>query len=306
MHLLLSGNELGGQKEMLETLREIAEYTQRISSQSESTFWHRGNWEVLLDSMALIASVLAMLAVVTIVYEYAKIKRNRNCQSQVFGEIIRYLYVNDTIIEILRLKMDHRGWYNCHPHEAIIRRFKFPDKDLEISDFTVTSKNYDQIREFQLFLRNYNIMADVTAKHFDDETLDRRIKINDLADLQDRSRRILLRIQKLNKDFNLRIPAIEQYIPLHHRSGFRGDDLILTPAEMEIVKDVIVPPQYAAIANHYLKAVADRYVKYYDIEIFPLHDEYKDYGPYSEESQIVYKRNFNIKEPVPGEVQKVG
>ena len=298
MRLLVLENEI------VKALREIAEHTQNISSQSEGTFWHRGNWEVLLDSMALIASVLAMLAVVTVIYEYTKIKHNRNCQSQVFGEIIRYLYVNDTIIEILRLKMERRGWYSCHPHEAIIRRFKFPDKDLEISDFTVTSKNYDQIREFQLFLRNYNIMAEVTANHFDDETLDRRIKINDLADLQDRSRRILLRIQKLNKDFNLNIPAIEEYIPLHHRSGFENDDLTLSPVEAEIVKDVIVPPQYAAIAKHYRKAVADRYFKYYDIEIFPLGDEYKDYGPYSAEAQIVYNRNFNIKEPAPNAVQK--
>ncbi len=287
MHLLVAENDV------IEALNKIVEHTQNISSQSEGTFWHRGNWEVFLDSMALIASLLAMLAVVTIIYEYSKIKHNRNCQSQVFGEIMRYLYVNDTIIEILRLKMERRGWNNCHPHEAIIRRFKFPDKDLEVSEFTVTSKNYDKIREFQLFLRNYNIMAEIVAKHFDCEEVDKRIKIHDLADLQDRSNRIFDRIKSLNKEFNLNLPSLEEYIPSHHRAGFTMDNLTLTAAEAEVVSGIAIPPQYRNIADHYRKAVADRYFKYYDIEIFPLGEEYKDYGPYSPELQIIYNRKFN-------------
>ena len=271
-------------EEMNEKLDKILEYASNLELLTQKSFWHQGTPEIIFDSMAFLASAMALGVVFTIMIKYIAHNRHKNCQTQAIGEIIRYLYVNDMIIEVIRLKMERRKWQKgCHPHEAIIRRFRFPEKDLDLIDFSISTKSYFKIREFQLFVRNYNIAVDAVAKHFEDESQDKQVKIRDLADLIDRSRRMHQRIQTLIDDFKLDIPSIEQFIINHHKGDFDPNNLELTFAEQEIVKGIAIPPHYKGIADHYRKAVADKYVKFYDIEILPLEEGCKEYEVYSSE-----------------------
>ncbi len=275
-------------------LDEILEHVIQLCANTDGTFWHREGWEVFFDSIGLFASVAALIAIATVVIEYRKLRISQSCQSQVLEEIMRYLYVNDTIIEIIRLKMEERGWSNCYPHEAIIRRFKFSDKDLSITNFTITATNYHMMHELQLFLRNYNIMADTAAQHFDNPELDKRIKLHDLADLQDRSYRIYLRINDIRDELKLPVLPMVDIIKKRHRASFDNTNFELTAAENAIVEKINIPPQYEKIAMHYKKAVADRYMKYYDIEILPLTDKIKNFDTFSEElPNIMYDRKFH-------------
>lgn len=270
--------------DIVKKLDDISRSTAEISSHTDGTFWHQGAWEVMFDSIAFVASLVAMLAVFTIIYEYRKIRHNQYCQVQVIEEIMRYLYVNDIIIEVLRLKMESRGW-NGRPHQAVLRRFNFIDMDLSISNFAVTSKSYHLIHEFQLFLRNYNIMAEVATQHFDNIEEDKRVKVNDLFDLQDRSRRIFARVDVLRKHLGLPIRQVEDVIRSNYRGYFDNTKVVLSDEEKKIVERVVVPSQYAerGIDDHYKKAVANRYKIYYDIEILPLPDEFADHDPFAKD-----------------------
>ena len=84
--------------DIVKKLDDISRSTAEISSHTDGTFWHQGAWEVMFDSIAFVASLVAMLAVFTIIYEYRKVRHNQYCQVQVIEEIMRYLYVNDIII----------------------------------------------------------------------------------------------------------------------------------------------------------------------------------------------------------------
>lgn len=301
MFLLFAAEELN------EKLDKILEYASNLEHLSEKTFWHHGVPEFVFDSMAFIASMTALGAIITVYYKYRQYERNKDCKSQILGEIVRYLYVNDTIIEIIRLKMEERGWERgVHPHEAIIRRFKFPDKDLDISDFAMTAKNYNKVREFQLFMRNYNIMVDIAAKHFEDENVEKMVKVCDLAELQHRSHRLLDRIYGLKAYFNLSLDELEEFIPANHRADFTPDDLTLTPEEKKAIeKMTYIPEQYKNIADHYRKSVANRYFKYYDIEMLPLKrkDSDANCGPYSKEVvENIQLRKYHHKPDNPNKV----
>lgn len=277
---------------MTDRLDSILRQIEIICKQTNASFWHKGNIEVIFDSMAFIASLAALVTIVSIFVEYWKIKKNKNCQAQVLEEIMRYMYGNDVIIEVIRLKMGKRNWDRCYPNEAILKRFSFIDLDLAITNFAVTSKNYSLLHEFQLFLRNYNIMAETTAEHFKDIHLDKRIKMNDLFDLQHRSDRVFSRIEKLKKELKLNIPSLHDQIIKSYRGYFRNDNITLTAEEIELTKEIIIPVRYQdeGLADHYRKAVVDKYNFYYDIEIFPLPDDFAEINPFQKDLRKRYNR----------------
>ena len=280
------------QSEGVAHLDEILERTTEISEHTSNSFWHSGPWEVVFDSMTFLASFAAIIAIVSVVIEYWKLKRNKDCQSQVLQEIMRYMYGNDVIIEVIRLKMNKRGWKDCYPNEAVLRRFSFIDLDLEIANFAVTAKNYNLLHEFQLFLRNYNIMAETTAEHFRNIKLDKRIKMNDLFDLQHRGDRVFSRIEKLRKELKLNIPSLHDQIIESYRGYFDNKNITFSEEEKTLIKDVKIPARYkdAELSDHYLKAIVDKYNFYYDIEIFPLTDDFKEIDPFQKNMRKRYNR----------------
>lgn len=273
-------------------LEQIVENTEKICNHTSGSFWHVGFREILFDSMTFLASLAALLAVISIVVEYWKIKKNKDCQKQVLEEIMRYMYGNDVIIEIIKLKMEERGWKDCYLHEAVLRRFSFMDIDMGLTNYAVTSKNYNMLHEFQLFLRNYNIMAEVTAEHFNDVNLDKRIKINDLYDLQDRSRRVFNRIDKLKELLNIDVSPLYDIIRSTYRGYFDNKAIELSDSDLLLTERIVVPSQYVAqgLEMHYRKAVADRYHIFYDIEVFPLADDEMCYDPFNMDVRKKYHR----------------
>ena len=273
-------------------LDEILRNTEEICRHTSGTFWHVGFREILFDSMTFLASLAALMALVSILIEYRKIRKNKDCQKQVLEEIMRYMYGNDVIIEIIRLKMEEREWKDCYLYEAVLKRFTFMEIDMSLTNYAVTSKNYNMLHEFQLFLRNYNIMAEVTAEHFNDKDLDKRIKINDLYDLQDRSRRVFNRIEKLKELLDIDVDPLPDVITEKYRGYFNNIVLELSDEEKKYTERIKIPSQYeaAGLSNHYRKAVYDRAHIFYDIEVFPLKDDAPLYDPFTIDVRKKYDR----------------
>lgn len=69
----------------------------------------------------------------------------------------------------------------------------------------MTSKNFDQIHELNLFMRNYNIASEVAERHFANPSYPVELKKRDLDDLFSRAVSITNRLLGLAKRFELKI-----------------------------------------------------------------------------------------------------
>ena len=261
---------------------DILQNTTQIASKVSRSFFERDFGEWFLDLVSIVAGIVTIIAIVSVVFEYRKMRTSKKMQARILEDIERYLFGNDVFIEVIRLKMTERGWDpDCHPVETVIRRFALPESDLNIGKFSSSAVNYETLHEFITYLRNYNISSQVTAQHFEKPN-EKRIRINDLIDLQYRSERLLYRINDKDKGLrnklHLPIKPLYDVVIQTHRGHFNPWDLSLDETERQRVQGIIVPETYikAGLEAFYKKCVADRYTWFYDIEILPLPKDYND------------------------------
>lgn len=271
-------------------MRDILQDTHSIREEICASFFDRGFWPIIIDVATLVAALAAIAAITAFFIDLYKRRVSREFQARVLEDIERYLYGNDIFIEVIRLKMEEVGWNpEYHLLENVLRRFSFPDIDLDLGKFSVSAKNYDVLHEFILQLRNYNISAQVTAEHFENKA-DKLVRINDLIDLQYRSESLFRRINKegTGLKYILHLPLRSVYeVGMLHHGHFEKDNLTLDGDQLKIAKKIEaikIPETYkdANLADHYRKAVADRYFWFYDIQLLPL--------PKGFNSDIYFKR----------------
>lgn len=265
-------------------IQNILQDTHSIREEICAPFFDRGFWPIVIDIATLFAAVAAIFAITAFLIDLRKRRISREFQARVLEDIERYLYGNDIFIEVIRLKMEKVGWNpDCTLLANVLRRFSFPDIDLDLGKFSVSAKNYDILHEFILQLRNYNISAQVTAEHFENKC-DKLVRINDLIDLQYRSESLFRRINEDGKGLKyiLDLPMRSVYeVGMLHHGHFEKDNLKLNKQQKTIKKEIesiFIPETYkdAGLTQHYRKAVADRYFWFYDIEILPLPEGFND------------------------------
>ncbi|MBO4475606.1 MAG: hypothetical protein J5737_02615 [Bacteroidales bacterium] len=289
-------------------LEEIRESTRKIEDYTGG-FWHKYKLSNdFFDTVALFASLTAIFTLIALCWEYERKRINGECQKQMLEEIIRYLYTTDVIIEVLRQKMEARSW-RAVPNDTIIRRFAFMEQDLKVSSYTQNSRRYNRFHEFTLFLRNYNSMVDCVADHFQDPTVDVKVKKRDLIELQFRSARIMARIYELSNYLGLKVRTVDEIVEDTYTSKSVVDNQyntvrvpafplrfilneINSQAEDDDNDEENAVPDYLARyvkgkdlcfylprEGKYRKDVFNRARVAYDIVLFPLDDDEKAHRP---------------------------
>ena len=275
-----------------------------FTTKDEANFFGRG-WSTTMDSITIAAAAVGMLALFTYLGVLLRRRVSKHTQAEILEDIERYLYGNDVYLEVIRLKMQEVNWApDAYILETVLRRFAFPAEDLQLGKFTLKGKNYSTMHEFLTYLRNYNISVQVTAEHFE-KLAEKRIKINDMIDLQYRSEALIKRIsldekKSLKKIYRLPVRPLYDVVTNTHRGHFNPRELALSKKEAKLVKDIKVPETYekAGLSDHYKKAVADRYTWFYDIQVLPLPDGFNDK---IWEKRKKYKKDYT--EPSPKEIR---
>lgn len=147
--------------------------------------------------IAFFAAFVTILAFLVAMYELISLWNTRrfykNCKKLILEDLIRHLIVNIGIIQVIRIKMKEEGIsYNTHyPEEGVFQRFQFLPNDYDFHKLSTSSILINDIHELELFMRNYNITADITRVHFTNPSLDERIKQQDLDNLIQRALQII-------------------------------------------------------------------------------------------------------------------
>lgn len=153
--------------------------------------WCGGVWTAMTSGrsqvfnlVSFLASAVTIFGVIGVVYHYFRIRVSRKCQEMILLDLVRHVFVNCAIIEIIRVKLaQDRG---CRPADGVLQRFAFLDNDMDLGRFSVTSANFDKIHSACLSMRNYNVSAMVAERHNADGSCSCEQRIADLDELFDR------------------------------------------------------------------------------------------------------------------------
>ncbi len=171
-------NDLESKKGFLSLLKEISVHTD---------VWE--GWTILLTVLTIIASLVTIFGVFGIVMELRKNKVSVERQRLMVKDVVRHLFINAAIMEVVRMKMEG-VWGEKHPQEGVFSRFCVLDTDLQLSQIKVNDSQYTKLHSLSLFLRNYNIMSQLLEKHFCDPQSDPGELQLSLDDLWKRTMRI--------------------------------------------------------------------------------------------------------------------
>ena len=148
------------------------------------------------------ASLVTIVGFATIFYELWKSKTSRECQEKIILDLIRHMFVNSAISEAIRYRLSR----NEYEHkDGVLARFCVLDSDMALTNLPLTAKNYEQLHELQLLLRNYNSVAQYAEKHFADKELSAEQKMKDLDELVSRSVRLTNEFLAYAKHVGLRL-----------------------------------------------------------------------------------------------------
>lgn len=151
--------------------------------------------------LSSLASVVTIGGVVMIIIYYMKIRISRKCRKEIIADLVRHLFVNCAILEVIRINIMKNN--NIRPVDGVFQRMTFLDIDTDLCKFSITSKKFSMVHESSLIIRNYNIVAQVAEKHFADPNIDINIKINDLDDLFSRGVEVTKKLLELGNCFHL-------------------------------------------------------------------------------------------------------
>lgn len=189
---------------------DIRDLLEQISRHTDA--WN--GWSTTpLTVLTMIASIVTILGLVLIFYEYLKYRASKERQELIVKDLIRHLFINAAIMEVVRMKMVGH-WEKKHPTEGVFSRFCVLDTDLQLDKIRVKDKNYTRLHSVSLTLRNYNIMSQLAEKHFNDPLFDPREKICDLDELWTRTKKITEKLLALGNATKLKInrTSVQQFI----------------------------------------------------------------------------------------------
>lgn len=190
------------------------ELLQNISDHTDA--W--GGWmNTSLTILTILASVATISGLIMIYIELRRHKASLGRQELIVKDLIRHLFINAAIMEVIRMKMTG-NWGKLHPTEGVFTRFCVLDSDLELSQIRVTDAQYIMLHRMSLFLRNYNIMSQLAEKHFNDPDFDPKEKELELDELWRRTVTITKEFIRLGvvTTLNITKESVREFVYEHY------------------------------------------------------------------------------------------
>ena len=161
---------------------------------------------------SFIASIITIIGLFMVGYELFKRHTSKRCQKSIILDIIRHLFTNNAISEVIRMKLQTNG--NKPLKDGIMQRFCVLSTDIELSQFSYSAKNYEQLHSLKIKLRNYNVAALSAERMMTDARCPLKMKMEELDDILYRSMRLTEGFLVFAKARRLRIDkkVVEKYI----------------------------------------------------------------------------------------------
>ena len=180
-------------------------------------------WTTPLTILTIVASLATICGLFMIFKEMRKQKASVERQELIIKDLIRHLFVNAAIMEVIRIKMAGK-WGKLHPLEGVFSRFCVLETDLQLGLIRVKDSQFTKLHSLCLLLRNYNIVAQLAEKHFNDPHYDSKEKELELDDLLIRTKKITKEFFELGETVNLKINknSVREFIIEHYKEKKRN------------------------------------------------------------------------------------
>lgn len=180
---------------------------------------------ISLTALSIMASIATLLGVGGIFMEIKRRKTSKKCQKKIILDLIRHLFINKAILEVVRSEVNTSG-FQVRPVDGVFSRFKTMDTDIDLGRFSVVAKNFDNIHKISLLLRNYNIVADLAEEHFADKNYPIKHKEEELKDLFRRSTEITEQLINLGELQGLKInhKTVTKHLNEHYTKLISEED----------------------------------------------------------------------------------
>jgi len=147
----------------------------------------------LITLFAAIATIAGLLLVHN---EILRRRYTKKRQSIIIKDMIRHLFVNATILEALGIKSQGK-WDTVHPAEGIFTRFTFLESDFLLGGIQVNDEQFIKLHSLSVFLRNYNIAAEIAERNFQKRSISIEEKEYEILDIWKRTKRLVEELLEL-------------------------------------------------------------------------------------------------------------
>lgn len=173
-------------------------------------------WSLVVTIVTLLASLATIIGIAALLIAWRKRIVNKECQKRIIMDMIRHMFTNNTISEVIRLKYPKTG--KAVLKEGVMERYCFLDSDIELANMNFTAKSYELLHSLRLRLKNYNSVVIIAEKHFTDPNCPKEIRMEDLDDIWERSARLTKGFLEYSNKVGLHISQedISTFIRLYH------------------------------------------------------------------------------------------
>ena len=176
-----------------ERLEYLLEKTDEISHNTDA-------WDSFVSgSITLITLFAAIVTIAGLVMLIGEIRRRRftkERQGLVIKDLVRHLFINAAIMEALEIKSQGK-WNEVRPVEGVFSRFCFLESDFLLADIRVADNQFLRLHSLSVFLRNYNIAAEIAERVFANPSVPVEEKQALMNDLWGRTKRIATELTEL-------------------------------------------------------------------------------------------------------------
>lgn len=197
------------------------EYTENVVSSLQGVVENTDSfhgWSFWITCLTILSGVATIVTTYSLVLEINRRRTSKKCQAKIIKDLIRHFFVNNAISEVVNHLITQPGNSQIIFREGIFRRFCVLDSDIELGKLSFSEKNYDELHELQLLLRNYNITCLIAEKHFTSPDYSEKERLTDLNDIWERSTKLTERFLNFAKISNLAVTReiVSDYIRHHY------------------------------------------------------------------------------------------
>lgn len=161
---------------------------------------HTNAWGGAIPSFITVVTVLAAIATLAglwlIWVEIRQRRYTKARQTLLLKDLIRHLFVNASIMEALQISSGGK-WDKVRPADGVFTRFSILESDFMLDDIRIKDNDFLRLHSLKVFLRNYNISAQVAEKTFKDPSIPISEKNAEIFDLWKRTRRAVEELLEL-------------------------------------------------------------------------------------------------------------
>ncbi len=176
-----------------ERLEYLLEKTDEISHNTDA-------WDSFLSGaitlITLFAAIVTIAGLIMLIGEIRQRRFTKERQGLVIKDLIRHLFVNAAIMEALEIKSQGK-WNEVRPVEGVFSRFCFLESDFLLADIRIADNQFLRLHSLSVFLRNYNIAAEIAERDFAKPSVPIEEKAALFEDLWGRTERIITELIEL-------------------------------------------------------------------------------------------------------------